>query len=65
MSLAGLVMGIGVMQVYKFLLPQGLFLSVAGSIICGIVIYVFGLVFFGVEEMKSSASLLRGRLAKE
>ena len=64
-SLAGLVMGICVLQVYKLLLPQGLLLSVAGSILCGIIIYVFGLVLFGVEEAKSFASLLRGRLAKE
>lgn len=65
MGLAGLFMGIVVQRVYQFLIPKGLFLSVASSIICGIIVYVIGLVLFGVEEVKVFASLLKGRLAKE
>jgi len=38
-------------------------LSVAGSIFCGIIIYGFGLLVFGVEEVKTAITLLRRRLA--
>lgn len=62
-TLSGILMGICVPWVYKVLSPYGLFLSVAGSIFCGIIIYGFGLLVFGVEEVKTAITLLRRRLA--
>ncbi len=63
--LASLLLALSVPLIYRFLIPQGLLLAVAGSILCGIIIYGLGLMLFGAEEAKAFASLLKGRLAKK